>query len=117
LQILQEALGTICTVNLNRFTGLPATGCPTPAEEHFVTPGVAPDRYLGTRKFIAQLELSLKGPPPTSGHLPQIHLQTGFSIPEFANVDLGEEELKMVAQLELSLADAGCSPRYEYAWS
>jgi hypothetical protein len=36
-----------------------ATGCPTPGEEHFVTPGVAPDSYLGTRKIVAQLELSL----------------------------------------------------------
>ena len=26
-------------------------------------------------------------------------------------------EFEIVAQLELSHADAGCSPRYEYAWS
>jgi hypothetical protein len=56
------------------------------------------------RKIVAQLELSPNTPPPTSGHLPQIHLQTGFSIPEFANVDLGEEERKIVAQLKLSPA-------------
>ena len=54
----------------------------------------------------------MKTPPPTSGHLPQIHLQTGFSIPDFANVDLGEEEHKMVAQLELSLASLDLRPEY-----